>query len=139
MPRNESLAAPFTISNNGYLKVMDVEMGCFLWRVATEEMVVEDRMTKMDMPPGNNLAPGEGYTVRCLGRFYVEPTPRFTHIDIAVVVYYRPWPFTMFRSHKLFRFVGRPGPNFNSTIWDRQPSDELASDFNKTEKTVGPF
>jgi hypothetical protein len=54
---------------------------------------------------------------------------KFSHIDLALVVYYRPWPLTMFRSRKLFRFVGRPTPDLKGTIYDKQPAGDMEKDF----------
>jgi hypothetical protein len=118
----------FTVSNDGYLKVTDVTSACFLWHVVTQNIVIESSMTQVISPPQRELAPTEGYTVPCEIPS-IRPPPKFVHIDLAVVIYYRPWPFVMFRAHKLLRFVGSPGADLHSTIWDKQPSSDMERDF----------
>jgi hypothetical protein len=51
------------------------------------------------------------------------------HADLAIVVTYRPWPFTFIRQRKLFRFVSRRNGD-NTVSWDRQPVSVLEDHFN---------
>ena len=57
--------------------------------------------------------------------------------DIAIVVYYRPWPFFMLQRRTLFRFVARNGENRQVT-WEKQPAADIERDFDKYFKDFDP-
>jgi hypothetical protein len=81
-------------------------------------------MTQTSSPPEQKLGPADGYTVPCDMTPFVDHS-RLSENDIALVVYYRPWPFTLFQSYKLFRFAGHPSSDLNYTIYEQQPSSDL--------------
>ena len=57
--------------------------------------------------------------------------------DLAIAVYYRVWPFTFYRTHRLFRFVARIGRN-GEVVWDKQPTtEELDKDFERFIESRG--
>jgi hypothetical protein len=131
----DQLTPVFNVSNDGYLRVTDVKSACFLWHVATTSRnTAESSLSQDTSPPNNILAPAERFPVPCRLRMVTmfESNPRFTLVDLAIVVYYRPWPFTMFRMHKLIRFAARPGPNGSTPAWDQLPASALEKDFEKS-------
>jgi len=129
----------FSVSNDGYLKVTDVTSGCFLWRLWQPSGVIESTMSRTVHPPENQLTPTEAFPVPCDLKGVDINGEGFTRIDLAIVVYYRPWPFTMFRTHKLIRFSARPGLDKRAAVWDRHPVGELEADFDKWLTTFGGF
>jgi len=58
------------------------------------------------------------------------------YADLAIVAYYRAWPFTFYRTHTLFRFVARIGKN-GEVIWDREPADAIEKDYDMFIKERG--
>jgi hypothetical protein len=123
----------FTISNDGFLKASDVHAGCFLWRVhnANGSLIANDLSPWYSEP--EELPSPDGWTIDC-----DLLTQKLDVVDLAIAVYYRPWPFTFLRIHKLFRFVGRPTPDLKGTIFDKQPSAPLENDFNELLKSNPP-
>jgi len=92
-------------------------------------------------PPESKLIPTEGFTVPCTGHKVVDTAPPYIPFqlmkaDLAIVVYYRFWPFTFYRSRRLFRFVARPGRQ-NEIIWEKQPSGVIEPDFDKFIQSYG--
>jgi hypothetical protein len=128
---NYSNRVRFTISNDGPLRTSDVRAGCFLWRVQFGNGDVDaDYLSPWYLEPEELRSP-DGWTIDCS-----LPGSNLVSIDLAIVVYYRPWPFTFLRFHKLFRFVGRPTSDLKGTIYDRQPSAPLENDFNELLKST---
>jgi hypothetical protein len=130
IPETDNQAFPyFTVKNDGYLKVTDVSSGCYLWHVAPENgAAIISSMTQTTAAPEHKLLGDESYTVPC------DVTPlvdhlRLAHDDLALVIYYRPWPFTTFQRYKLIRFVGQTAPGLNYMIYEEQPSGDLEKDF----------
>jgi hypothetical protein len=134
---NEQLASStFTVLNDGHVPVTDVKSACYLWKVQGENGVhstanIQGNVGRVVIPPASILRPTEGYTVPCTSEkmFYFSPPLIVKHADIAIIVYYRPWPFTFLRSHRLYRFVARMNPQGQITSWDKQPAAQLEPDF----------
>ncbi len=129
-------SSTFTITNDGYLRVTDVMAACYLWRVDQGDVHFRNTgIIRAVAPLEGKLAPTEGYTVPCSKEDFVtstapsKPIP-MTHADLAIIVYYRPWPFTILRTRRLFRFIGRFGEG-GQVAWDKQPADQLEPDFDK--------
>lgn len=140
-------SSKFAISNDGYLRVTDVASACFLWRVqmtsggsSKPNVQFTDGLAEVVKPPENKLSPTEALTVPCTGQQVVGASapyvqPALTHADLAIVVYYRDWPFTFYRDRRFFRFVANIGKHGEVT-WEKQPSSILEPDFDNqwTEK-----
>jgi hypothetical protein len=134
------LSSRFVVSNDGYTKVTDVMAACFLWRARMTEggqgyTTAEDTLFQVVRPPENNLRPTEALTVPCTPiRLAVAPAPfrppLLAKADLAIVVYYRVWPFTFYRDHRLFRFVANTQKN-GEVIWEKQPAESLETDYDR--------
>lgn len=77
--------------------------------------------------PVVTLRPVESVTVPCMDTWI---TFRQASADLAIVVYYHPWPFVFLNSRHFFRFVSRtvsPGV----TIWEKQPSQIIEKEFDE--------
>jgi hypothetical protein len=128
-------SSKFTITNEGYLKVVDVMSACFLWKAKIGPVVLRRNLAIIVSPPEAKLVPTEGFTVPCIseGMKIVATSPPnkpiyVTQADLALVVYYRAWPFTFYRDHRLFRFVAHFGNQ--EVTWEKQPAVDLEPDFN---------
>jgi hypothetical protein len=134
-------SSKFTVTNDGYLKVIDVTSACFLWNVQMGKppagtAYFSSSLARIVQPPETNLVPTEGFTVPCTaeGRPIVGSSapyiqPRIVRADLAIAVYYRAWPFTFYREHRLFRFVAHIGKE--EVTWEKQPAAVLEPDFDK--------
>lgn len=131
-------SSKFTITNEGYLKVTDVSPGCFLWNVTVgrpgASAQFNSGVVRVAQPPEAKLPPTEGFTTPCgvEGRPIVGTSPPFTPLrinraDLAIIVYYRAWPFTFYRDHRLFRFVAHFARG--AVTWEKQPADVMEPDF----------
>jgi len=124
---NQLASSRFTMTNDGYLQVTDVGSACFLWRVVEGGFHATASLARVVVPPENRLRPTESYTVPCTSENMIGTSPPFMlplrQADLAIVVYYRPWPFTLIRRHRLFRFVARISGSGN-VVWDKQPTPE---------------
>jgi hypothetical protein len=83
------------------------------------------------------LKTGETLTVPCaadalIHNGYTNQVFPLSRADIAIAFYYRPWPITFLRSHRLFRFVARLGPNGEILGWDKEPASILERDFDES-------
>lgn len=118
-----------TVSNEGYLQVTDVRIGCFILNMKISENTFQDELMWHGSPPQKVLTATESYTVSCWsnGPAVVAPIPSISNIDLVVVTYYRPWPLTFLRFRKFFRFVGRN--NGTRLYWVRQPSNGVDKEF----------
>jgi hypothetical protein len=133
-------SSKFTVSNDGYLKVTDVMSACFLWKVelgprGKSNVHITSSLVRIVQPPESELKPTEGFTVPCTGNRLVgagAPSiqPEINRADLAIVMYYRAWPFTFYRGHRLFRFVAAI-ENGNAIAWEKQPSAVLEGDFDR--------
>ena len=121
----------FTVTNEGYLKVTNVVLTCFIWKATTEEDVTFGPAYNIGSPPGSRLNPDEGYSITCL-EHAISPQPRFVGADLAIVASYRPWPFTFLRLRRFFRFVARPLPQ-GGLAWDKQPSESIEKEFDRQD------
>jgi hypothetical protein len=133
-------SSKFSISNDGYMKVTDVMSACFLWKVRMAQggrvnTFVDSGLATTVRPPENMLKPTEAFTVPCTGNRLVGAPPPYSQpvlvqADLAIVAYYRVWPFTFYRDHRLFRFVASIGKN-NEIVWEKQPSNLLEADYDE--------
>jgi hypothetical protein len=138
---NQLASSRFTVRNEGYLQVTDVMSACFLWKVAEGGFSATSSMARVVMPPENKLRPAGGLTVPCTSENMIGTNPPYMlnlrYADLAIVVYYRVWPFTFYRTHRLFRFVARIGKN-GEVVWDKQPSTEaLEQDYDNFIRSGG--
>jgi hypothetical protein len=130
---NQLASSRFTVTNDGYLQVTDVVSACFLWKVVEGGFHATASLARVVAPPENRLRPTESYTVPCTSENMIGTSPPFMlplkQADLAIVVYYRPWPFTIIRKHRLFRFVARISSN-GDVVWDKQPTpEEMEADY----------
>ena len=111
------------ITNDGYLKVTDVRVICFLFDVNIAGNSFGFMMAGNGSPAQNILEPTVSYTVSCSpGTFIRAPTQAINHVEAGIVTYYRPWPFTVLRSRKFFRFVAH---NNGTTLnWFKEPPND---------------
>ncbi len=138
---NQLASSRFTVTNDGYLPVTDVMSACFLWELVEGGLNATSSMARVVMPAENTLRPTEGYTVPCTSENMIATGPPFKldlkSADLAIVVYYRTWPFTFYRPHRLFRFVARVG-RAGEVAWDKQPTTEpLEQDYDKFIESRG--
>jgi hypothetical protein len=141
-PNNQLSSSRFTITNDGYLPLTDVMSACFLWKVDQGVDHESDSMERIVVPPESKLAPHEPFTVPCTSENSII-TPgqplTITQADVAIAVYFRPWPFTFLRKHKLLRLVARVGKQ-GEVVWDRQPAADLEKDYDAfIQKFGGTF
>ncbi len=132
---NQLASSRFAVTNDGYFQVTDVMSACFLWKVTEGRLHVSSSMAQVVIPPENRLRPTESLTVPCVSENMFATNPpdilNLKNADLAIAIYYRVWPFTFYRTHRLFRFVARIGRN-GEVIWDKQPSTEvLEQDYNQ--------
>lgn len=125
-----------TVTNDGVVRVTDVKILCFIEDMKVGGSDFHLFVGGLGAPSQNVLGPGEPYTVSCSkGVLLSAPTSTISSIDLCVVAYYRPWPFTLRRSRKFFRFVGR---NDGSTLnWFKQPPGDAEEVFDKHLKAKG--
>jgi len=138
--RNDPLGSSrFTILNDGYLQVTDVKSACFLWKLTFVEgprtAEFTNKLAAITVPPEGALNSTEGYTVPCIPyRLIGLPAsfrqPVLGRADLAIVVYYRAWPFTFYRDRRLFRFLSRI-QNDGTVIWEKQPAAVLEPDYDR--------
>ena len=138
---NQLASSRFTVTNDGYFQVTDVMSACFMWRVVEGGVHATASLARVVVPPEARLPPTEGYTVPCTSENMFAASPPFMlplrQADLAIVVYYRPWPFTLIRRHRLFRFVARIGGN-GTVDWDKQPTtEEMERDYDSFVKQHG--
>jgi len=120
----------FTISNDGYLDITHVQAGCYIKSAVVNKGIhIEETLGNDNLPTESTLIPAERYTVPCAIAINIA-TAKIDQADLAIVVYFRPWPLTFLRRHRLFRFVARAGEN-GQLIWEPQPSAELEPSFDK--------
>jgi hypothetical protein len=138
--KNDQLgSSKFTVSNDGYLEVTDVMSACFLWKLTFVEGPrtgdFSNKLSAIVVPPESALNPTEGYTVPCIPRRLIDlpapfHQPVLARADLAIVVYYRAWPFKFYRDHRLFRFLSRI-QNDGTVIWEKQPAAVLEPDYDR--------
>lgn len=138
--KNDPLgSSTFTVVNDGYLQVTDVKSACFLWKLTFVEgsrtAEFTNNLAAITVPPQSTLNSTEGYTVPCIPyRLIGLPAsfrqPVLTRADLAIVVYYRAWPFTFYRDHRLFRFLSRI-QNDGTVVWEKQPAAVLEPDYDR--------
>jgi len=125
------LTSRFTATNDGYLQLNDVHAICFLWKAQTNDgTTLYSNVIRTVAPENAILQPNQGLTVPCSNRYIPLQgiNGPYKSADLAIVVSYRPWPFTFIRQRKLFRFVARPDDG--NIVWDKQPPTVLEHDFN---------
>jgi hypothetical protein len=115
--------ASFAIRNDGYLKVTNVQPGCFIWNLTKSGKTVMRNVYSEqngEMESADELSPAETLTVPC----GIRVRAPIESVDLGVVIYYRPWPFTIFNKRRVFRFVAKPGED-GTLNWYEQPSADL--------------
>lgn len=121
---NQLASSRFTVTNDGNLQITEVMSACFLWSVKEGSFNATSSLARVVVPPENRLRPAESLTVPCTTENMIGTAPPFRlalkKADLAIVVYYRVWPLTFYRDHKLFRFVARVGQD-GAVVWDKQP------------------
>ncbi len=119
------LNSQFTVSNDGPLKLTHVRTGCFVWNTSIFPPGPNGaHAVYLDNPYGDvsDLASSDSVTVPCSDKRFMTFGNVFG-ADIAIVVYYHPWPFTFIDSNRIFRFVSRR--TRSSVTWDKQPPAPL--------------
>src|SRR5882724_2084085 len=98
---DELASSRFTITNEGYIKFTDVKAVCFLWdvRFRMNPSSLTNSLENIISPPESILETGETLTVPCTLANPIHHTSgvpfQLRKADLAIVVYYRPWPFTL--------------------------------------------
>lgn len=134
--REEDRIPAFTVTNDGYLKVTKLRATCFFNQINTTAMTAT-HMGFGGMASADELMPGENFSFRCgsNGVNFLAPVPMIKSMDVAVVLWYRPWPFTFLRSRKFLRFEG---VNTGSKIeWYKQPQGTIEKDYDEFCKITG--
>jgi hypothetical protein len=133
----QELFSRFTVSNDGYVKITDVQMSCYIWKAVAQDITnnetgnnvhINDALSHPISPPSQILLPNEGYTLPCAFGNIEMPTFQLKNADIAIVVYFRPWPLAWLRLRRLFRFTFNRAQD-GTASWDKQPSSELEKRF----------
>jgi hypothetical protein len=130
--------ASFQVSNDGYLRVGDVEVGCFIWRARMFNADFQNVLTNSTLLPKlDQLNVGDSYTIDCRNLVY-GPPQTIQRLDLAIFVHYRPWPwpFSLIRRTRVFRFTASPG--VNGMNWYKQPPEPLLDDLNQALKHGHP-
>jgi hypothetical protein len=142
---SDVLRTNFTVTNDGYFRLTDVRSGCFVWAVWIDpknlhktDPDVGYAWVSTENPLNKVLYPNEAFTVPCVGGSHASSlVPPMGAGDIAIVVSFRPWPFSFVKRRKLFRFVSRV--NNGEAFWDRQPSYVIEKDFDKFAASNSAF
>jgi hypothetical protein len=126
----------FSVSNDGYLQITDISAGCFMWKVqgtppSGGSVSVTNALYDIIQPP-RLLIPADRFSLPCAPQLVGSGQPdkpvKFSVLDIAIVTYYRPWPFVFLMRRRFFRFVGHYDDEF--LVWEPQPADsKLVKDF----------
>lgn len=130
--------ASFQISNDGYLPVSDLKFGCFIWKAKIMGTAFERVTTNSSLYPTlPKLNVGDSYTIDCRHLIY-GPPQTIQSLDMAIFLHYRPWPwpFSLIRRTRVFRFTASPGAN--SMNWYKQPPQPLWDDLNEALKKGFP-
>lgn len=128
---SDPLSTRWTVTNDGYMRLTDVRAICFIWRLRAG-LTMEDSAERGVAAPNPMLPSTEGFTVPCEDDGFKIVGGTLESIDLAIVVYYRPWPFTFLRSRKMFRFVERGSGS--QIFWDKQPSTPMEREFDEFER-----
>lgn len=129
--RANDLMPSVKVTNEGYLRLTDVKVICFikdlLWGHGNSFNFL---LAGNGSPTQKILDPTVSYTVPFLRQGAMNISPSVvSHIEVGVVVFYRPWPFTFFQSKKFVKFVGQ---NDGRTIqWFSQPPNGIEKEFNE--------
>jgi hypothetical protein len=125
----------FTISNDAYLRVTDVEATCYIRSAKiTGPAMTNIAPSEFSVPPQKFLAASESFTVPCFnGLFLVAPTSSLSSVDLAVVVYCRPWLVPFLRVRRFFAFEARN--EGNGVDWYPQATNHIDKDFDAFRKT----
>jgi hypothetical protein len=134
----------FAITNDGYFRLTDVTAACFLWRVKIGPQKLNNNFVANIAPREGILKVSEAMTVPCsTPRHFQIVGPSgpmgLTQADLGIVIYYRPWPLTIWRLHRMFRFVARFDDKGKIIAWDRQPAGDMEADFEEAVKSLSPF
>jgi hypothetical protein len=116
---NRPLTSRFTITNDGYLKLTHVSALCYVWKSKSVYGGSADQNVFNIKPPSGILEPSESFTVPCQNAPVLSPEAQ---VDLAIIMSYRPWPFTFLHMQRFFRFVSRKTLD-GTFVWDKQPSD----------------
>jgi hypothetical protein len=123
----------FSIKNEGYFAVNSVEPACFIWKLKSQTGLSFERAWSQgnrDMGIVDSLSPTQTTTISC-GIGWQMPATTIQEFDLAVIVYFRPWPLTFIRQKKVFRFVAHQGKD--GLIFHKQPPEPLEKDIEKAE------
>jgi hypothetical protein len=114
--------ASFQVSNEGYLRITDLRFACFLWSAKIRAIEFKGVFSNIGEVP--QLGVGDAATIDCKA-IVNEPPQVITELDMAIVASYRPWPwpFSILRRRKVFRFTAKPGNG--QMNWYKQPPDDL--------------
>jgi hypothetical protein len=125
-PTEEGNIIPyFSVKNDGYLQLTDVEVACFVWNAHGKGMPNFHNIMSAKSSgagPEKKLPPTQTLTSRC-GINFILPPQAVDEIDLGIILYFRPWPLTLFRSRRVFRFKAQP--TANGLNWYKQASGDL--------------
>jgi hypothetical protein len=132
----------FEITNDGYLKVTDVEATCFFKVLETSSGnktvngFLGPPFTSPGYPqyllPQKVLNPNQTVTLPC--SISLKDGSQITQMDIGIVVHFRFWPFAFWRTRKIQRFaVGRGD---NGLVWHELPPNELEAAYEAALKRL---
>src|SRR5437016_5180066 len=83
--------------------VSRVQPACYLWKATLGMGTIADAWSEgnRDMQIVNFLSPADTATVSC-GFGLNVPAATIQELDLAVIVYFRPWPLTFIRQRRVF-------------------------------------
>ncbi len=113
LDRNNPVLTPFVTRNQGYLAIYDVK---FEWKMNylitdTGIIILAEKEFENTFSDPNQvarvIAPGEEYTMRPV--FSGLKYNKFEHMDIAIVLSFRPFKWWPWRHERWRRFVSKEG------------------------------
>lgn len=117
--RTEPFSVPFSITNNGYIPIRDVDAWCYLAEVEFKPGFRFEGLgiSSKDAPRAASLGHGGTLTLECPLRGAVRD-----RADIAVIVDHGFPLIPFWRTRSITRFIGAAGDEWQ---WRRQPPDGL--------------
>ena len=121
---SDPFSGPFSISNNGYLAIHDVEALCGLKSVEfTNRSFISEISVATDQDKAFKISPGESITARCRvpETIRVPKAVQVKSADISLWLTFRP-SFLFWRKERWFRFVLEKS---SDGIWHWLPQPEF--------------
>lgn len=136
---SQNVVPAFSIKNDGYFSVSSVEPACFISKMRSKIINMDRSWSARNANMGTtkSLPSTQSVTVSC-GMNLGLPARAIDEMDLAVVVYFRPWPFNFIRKRRIFRFVAHQGRD--GLIFHRQMfTDEIEREIDDIEREDRDF